>query len=360
MLEQFATSSTGFQDPNIRHLSHKKEGFLANEDETVFWVMDEHEAAKMKSCYGKGNRKGKDKGGRGKGKGCTRAMGSRYAINRLIKAVERYTEKLTLWFKTTPPRDATIEVLGQGRANRLLELIRALVSNHLDQANTRTAELQIPIVLYELYAQLAEISGLRFEVFGDLTFADHGELPIPDEDKEESTTMIYDVTSDVEIPLSPPEVGQLQQEQEEPSPHSDDLADIQQKTPNQTELTRDEEEQVLQALPQLSSSPRDIFNCGDARPRATEQQIERMQAYAHVSNTAHMRELFNNAKAAQMAVEALGADDAKRLKGGLDQLHMLQLTVHSLAVTTIVKNSSNSTARGLDLLHVLQLTLLIS
>ena len=69
--------------------------------------------------------------------GCTRAMGSRYAVNRLIKAVERYApgkieftfspcntkfsfadsdtalikERVTLWFNTTPPCDTTIEVL---------------------------------------------------------------------------------------------------------------------------------------------------------------------------------------------------------------------------------------------------------
>ena len=87
MFDQFATTRTGLQDPNIRHSSHKnhkkdrhgrrdqsrrrgglnfllldlgeydgadgawlqdedtfEEGFLALEDETVFWMMDEIEA----------------------------------------------------------------------------------------------------------------------------------------------------------------------------------------------------------------------------------------------------------------------------------------------------------------------------
>ena len=84
MFDQFATTRTGLQDPNIRHSSHKKarhgrrdqrrrrggrnflildqgeydgadgvwlqdedtlkEGFLALEDDAVFWMMDEHEA----------------------------------------------------------------------------------------------------------------------------------------------------------------------------------------------------------------------------------------------------------------------------------------------------------------------------
>ena len=62
---------------------------------------------------------------------------------------------------------------------------------NLDQFKRRTAALQIPKQFCELYVQLvkicqehgrapskAKISGLRSEV-GDLTFADHGELPIP-------------------------------------------------------------------------------------------------------------------------------------------------------------------------------------
>ena len=75
---------------------------------------------------------------------------SRYAVNRLIKAVERYTpgkseftfspsttkfsfadsetarikEKVTLRSKTTPPRDTTIEVLHQGRVPILFSMSR--------------------------------------------------------------------------------------------------------------------------------------------------------------------------------------------------------------------------------------------
>ena len=80
--------------------------------------------------------------------GCTRAMGSRYAVNRLIKAVERYApgkieftfepsntkfsfadsetalikERVTLWFNTTPRRYTTIEVLDQGKVPILFSI----------------------------------------------------------------------------------------------------------------------------------------------------------------------------------------------------------------------------------------------
>ena len=66
---------------------------------------------------------------------------------------------------------------------------------NLDQFKRRTAALQFPKEIYDLYVQLVKkcsicqehkrapsrekVSGLRSEVFGDLTFADHGELPIP-------------------------------------------------------------------------------------------------------------------------------------------------------------------------------------
>ena len=99
MFDQFATTRTGLQDPNIRHSSHKnhkkdrhgrrdqsrrrgglnflildlgeydgadgawlqdedtfEEGFLALEDETVFWMMDENEAFVASRFFKKGKR----------------------------------------------------------------------------------------------------------------------------------------------------------------------------------------------------------------------------------------------------------------------------------------------------------------
>ena len=80
--------------------------------------------------------------------GCTRAMGSRYAIERMQRYVHdhcpgkikftfspsgtkfsfansqsaRITEKVTLWFDTTPPANTTIEVLDEGRVPILFSI----------------------------------------------------------------------------------------------------------------------------------------------------------------------------------------------------------------------------------------------
>ena len=80
--------------------------------------------------------------------GCTRAMGSRYATEKLQKYVEancpgritftyapsgakfsfansqsaRVTEKVTLWFDTKPPANTTIEVLDEGRVPILFSI----------------------------------------------------------------------------------------------------------------------------------------------------------------------------------------------------------------------------------------------
>ena len=80
--------------------------------------------------------------------GCTRAMGSRYAIERLQRYVEyhcpgkitftyspsgtkfslansqsaRITEKVTLWFDTTPPANTTIEVSDEGKVPILFSI----------------------------------------------------------------------------------------------------------------------------------------------------------------------------------------------------------------------------------------------
>ena len=80
--------------------------------------------------------------------GCTRAMGSRYAIEKLQRYVEdncpgkitftfspsgtkfsfansqsaRITEKVTLWFDTQPPANTTIEVLDEGRVPILFSI----------------------------------------------------------------------------------------------------------------------------------------------------------------------------------------------------------------------------------------------
>ena len=78
----------------------------------------------------------------------------------------------------------------------------------LDQFKGRTAALQIPKEIYDLHDQpvkkcspckehkkapsRAKVSGLRSEVFGDLTFADHGELPIPGTKEKLMFLILYD------------------------------------------------------------------------------------------------------------------------------------------------------------------------
>ena len=75
-----------------------------------------------------------------------------------------------------------------------------------DQCKRRIA--RIPKEIYDLYDQLgkkrsicqehkkapsrAKVSGLRSEVFGDLTFADHGELPIPRKKEKLMLLILYD------------------------------------------------------------------------------------------------------------------------------------------------------------------------
>ena len=79
---------------------------------------------------------------------------------------------------------------------------------NLDQFKRRTTALQIPKETYELYDQLvkkcstcqehkrapsrAKISGLRSDTFGDLTFVDHGELPIPGKNNRLVFLILYD------------------------------------------------------------------------------------------------------------------------------------------------------------------------
>ncbi|CAE7945372.1 unnamed protein product [Symbiodinium sp. KB8] len=389
MFDQFSATRTGLQDPNIRHTSHKKdrhgeydgadgfwlqdedtleEGFLAAEDETVFWTIDDNEAFIARSYRGKGRAnqaeheptdpsyygakakgKGKDaaksassqgdpspqayegtdpsahheavynssesympstqNSGHGPGvdtasavfplqhtvlsalterinldksptyvildSGCTRAMGSRYAVNRLIKAVERYAPgKIEFSFSPSNTKFSfadsetalikervtlSIEVLDQGKVPILfsieqmrnlhmtlecsptadlatcaafglyktplpvriveeepvpedpVELYKLHLKHrhmNLDQFKRRTTALQIPKETYELYDQLvkkcstcqehkrapsrAKISGLRSDTFGDLTFVDHGELPIPGKNNRLVFLILYD------------------------------------------------------------------------------------------------------------------------------------------------------------------------
>ena len=78
----------------------------------------------------------------------------------------------------------------------------------LEHFKRRTAALQIPKEIYDLYEQLvkkcsicqkhkktpsrAKVSGLRSEVFGDLTIADLGELPIPGKKEKLTFLILYD------------------------------------------------------------------------------------------------------------------------------------------------------------------------
>ena len=97
--------------------------------------------------------------------GCTRTMGSRYAIERLQKYVEdhcpgkiiftyspsgtkfsfansqsaRITEKVTLWFDTSPPANTTIEVLDEGKVPILFS-IQQMRNLRMSLEHTPTAD----------------------------------------------------------------------------------------------------------------------------------------------------------------------------------------------------------------------------
>ncbi|CAE7945371.1 RE2 [Symbiodinium sp. KB8] len=204
MFDQFSATRTGLQDPNIRHTSNKKdrhgrrdqrrrrggrnflildqgeydgadgfwlqdedtleEGFLAADDETVFWTIDDNEAfiareASVKDVAALGHIAEKGEPTRQnmnqpqdhmaeaqirartmtliKGqvwtlhqRCCTRAMGSRYAVNRLIKAVERYAPgKIEFTFSPSNTKfsfadseTALIKVLDQGKVPILFSI----------------------------------------------------------------------------------------------------------------------------------------------------------------------------------------------------------------------------------------------